>query len=259
MLRRTNLARWSLATGRSCARRLLATGASGSDFDAEQALHSTPRTKAGAVELYDQWAPSYDETLAQWGYQVPARMADIMREHADALALSTGDAMLDAGCGTGLTGAALREAGFTTCTGIDISEDSLALVRAAKPGVYDSLLPCDLDAALPFEAHAFSFICCAGVLSYVENFDNCFREFLRVSKHSGLICFTHVHQKWEADERSVRSVAAALEAEGAWQQMFSSGPEPYMPHNPVAEEAAKSVRYFVYRNQTSSSESQKQS
>ena len=95
MLRRTNLARWSLATGRSCARRLLATGASGSDFDAEQALHSTPRTKAGAVELYDQWAPSYDETLAQWGYQVPARMADIMREHADALARPPAELLLE--------------------------------------------------------------------------------------------------------------------------------------------------------------------
>ena len=240
----------SMPNSASCARRLLVAGATGAaEFDAEHALHSTPRTKAGAVDLYDQWAPSYDRTLERWGYQVPARMAEIMREHAGASSsLGLSDAVLDAGCGTGLTGAALREAGFAACTGTDISEDSLAHVQETKPGVYDRLLPCDLDTVLPFEARVFGFVCCAGVLSYVENFDTCFREFLRVTRHSGLICFTHVHEMWEQDARSVRSVASKLEAEGAWQQLLSSGPEPYMPRNPVAAEAAKTVRYFVYRN-----------
>merc|ERR1719160_2367279 len=36
---------------------------------------ATPHTKEGAVELYDKWASSYDETLQSWGYVSHLRVA----------------------------------------------------------------------------------------------------------------------------------------------------------------------------------------
>ena len=45
--------------------------------------------------------------------------------------------VLDAGCGTGLSGKALHAAGFRRLTGIDISQASLDV--AAQAGVYERL------------------------------------------------------------------------------------------------------------------------
>jgi len=55
--------------------------------------------------LYDDWADSYEAEVGENGYATPARLAR-------ALATITGDkaqAILDYGCGTGLSGAALAD------------------------------------------------------------------------------------------------------------------------------------------------------
>ena len=69
---------------------------------------------------YDAWADNYDETLAQWNYQSPAIVASMLKRE-----VPPDDCVLDAGCGTGLSGRALHAAGFRRLTGIDISQASL--------------------------------------------------------------------------------------------------------------------------------------
>ena len=80
--------------------------------------------------IYDAWAASYEAEVAQNGYVTPGRCAE-------ALAGVTGDLtapILDFGCGTGLSGLALKLAGFTTIDGVDLSAEMLAQARAK--GVY---------------------------------------------------------------------------------------------------------------------------
>ena len=238
-----------------------AVSGAGTGFDAEAALHSTPRTKEGAEQLYDQWAASYDETLQRWGYPAPRRAAAIMaqlaREHGLEAELrgggggggGSGARLLDAGCGTGMVAEALRAEGAgCELTGTDISAESLAHVRAAKPGLYDATAVADLDGALPFGDGRFSFVACVGVLSYVQDFGRCFAEFHRVARPGALIVLTHVTERYASDERGSRSALEAMVADKRWERLLVSEPEPYMPDNPVQEEAAKTVTYFAYRN-----------
>ena len=59
--------------------------------------------------LYNEWAETYDAELGEGGYATPARLAAAL-----GAAEANRDApVLDFGCGTGLSGAALAAAGFT--------------------------------------------------------------------------------------------------------------------------------------------------
>ncbi len=82
--------------------------------------------------LYDAWAKSYEDEVAENGYATPGRCAEalfsVMPEpHAP---------VLDFGCGTGLSGLALRMAGFEVIDGMDISAEMLA--RAQEKSIYRS-------------------------------------------------------------------------------------------------------------------------
>ena len=99
--------------------------------------------EAGAAALYERWAPGYDAELTGAGYATPARVAAILRDAgADRAA-----PLLDFGCGTGLSGLALREAGFATLDGWDTGAAMLAEARAK--GCYRHLTQLDPAADLP--------------------------------------------------------------------------------------------------------------
>ncbi|MGR3468515.1 MAG: class I SAM-dependent DNA methyltransferase, partial [Shimia sp.] len=66
----------------------------------------TERPVSETQDVYTRWAGTYDAEVGGGGYQTPARIAAALREHARSDAL-----VLDYGCGTGLSGAALAEAG----------------------------------------------------------------------------------------------------------------------------------------------------
>lgn len=102
-------------------------------------------------KLYDEWADSYEAEVRENGYATPCRCAD-------ALAGFIGDPhrpVLDFGCGTGLSGLALKLAGFTTIDGIDPSFEMLEEARAKnlyrntqriEPGIALSHTPGDYAA-----------------------------------------------------------------------------------------------------------------
>src|SRR6056297_847023 len=95
-------------------------------------LSRLPSDSGEIEKYYDDWATDYDRTLAEWRYEAPTRAAEILRAR-----LGPDAVILDAGCGTGLTGKALADAGFTTFDGIDLSSRSLE--GAAEHGVYRAL------------------------------------------------------------------------------------------------------------------------
>ena len=64
-------------------------------------------TQTQIDQLYDDWADSYDAEVGSYGYASPMRTAQALAQFLP----STGR-ILDFGCGTGLSGAALKQAGF---------------------------------------------------------------------------------------------------------------------------------------------------
>lgn len=84
-------------------------------------------------DLYDAWAETYDAEIKENGYATPSRCAAALAQFCDNL----DSPILDFGCGTGLSGMALRLAGFTAIDGVDLSNDMLK--HAAEKGVYRQL------------------------------------------------------------------------------------------------------------------------
>ena len=105
-------------------------GNSSSAGYSDSASDLTRMTDAGPDALaayYDNWAGSYDADLPRMGYEAPKRAASIMVEQG----VPFDAPILDAGCGTGLTGLELSKAGYRDITGIDLSLESL---QAAEVG-----------------------------------------------------------------------------------------------------------------------------
>ncbi|SFE88968.1 class I SAM-dependent DNA methyltransferase [Roseivivax sediminis] len=82
---------------------------------------------------YDDWARSYDQELVDLDYRTPGRCAAAL----SATGLAKDAPILDFACGTGLSGKALADAGYTVIDGTDISEGMLD--EARKLGVYRDL------------------------------------------------------------------------------------------------------------------------
>jgi predicted TPR repeat methyltransferase len=110
----------------------------------------------GAAAFYDRWAPRYDDDLALAGYATPARVAAALA----AAGADPGAPVLDFGCGTGLSGVALRAAGFATVDGWDVSPKMLG--AAAARGVYRALATIDPAAPLPAAAGAYGAVASTG-------------------------------------------------------------------------------------------------
>ncbi|WP_299416851.1 class I SAM-dependent methyltransferase [uncultured Sulfitobacter sp.] len=92
--------------------------------------------------LYDSWSASYEVEITQNGYATPARCAQALAEFAK----NKSAPLLDFGCGTGLSGLAMRLAGFEVIDGVDVSADMLAHARVKN--VYRTLSQIEPDAAL---------------------------------------------------------------------------------------------------------------
>lgn len=110
-------------------------------------------------ELYDDWAGSYDAEVGENGYATPARIARALRQLTDDLATP----ILDYGCGTGLSGAALAQEGFSTIDGMDPSPGMLEECR--KRGLYRDLIELDLSKPLPIAQDQYAVIMAIGVIS----------------------------------------------------------------------------------------------
>lgn len=100
----------------------------------------TARSAEDTRAIYDQWASSYDAEIAENGYATPGRIAKALH----ALLPEPQAPILDFGCGTGLSGLALKLAGFEIVDGMDISADMLA--QAEAKGIYRTLTRADPDA-----------------------------------------------------------------------------------------------------------------
>lgn len=188
---------------------------------------------------YDAWANGYDTDLAAWDYVAPREAAARLKARLAGFAEAT---LLDCGCGTGLTGEALRDAGSKgTLIGLDLSEKSLA--QAAHKGIYHRLEPADLNTRLPLDDDAVDGALCVGVLTYVEE-PALLREFTRVIRPGGVVVFTSRDDFYQS--RGIAALIQSLADEGVWSVLDVSEPMDYLPGNPEFGDKVK-VRYIACR------------
>jgi len=197
-------------------------------------------TDSDTVEAdYDTFAETgtYDQTFDEWGYVGPDTAAAILRNY-----VPPGSRILDAACGSGLTGTALQRLGYTSITGIDISAGLLEL--AGQTGAYERLERVDMQVfPLPFDDGAFDAVNFIGALTYFETSD-ILRELCRLVRTGGHVVFSQrddiMRDQHYGDE------LARLEADGLWTRVFGTEPMPYLPGHPKYG-ADIEVQYFVYR------------
>lgn len=190
------------------------------------------------VNYYDDWASGYDDDLAAWGYEAPKITAERLAQ------LAPLDAhVLDAGCGTGLVGAALVATGFSRITGIDASADSLA--QAQERGIYAALSRHDLN-RLPLDLprNGFGALVCIGVMTYVPDVEAFCRECCRLLTPGSPIVLTQRSDLFE--ERGTQAAYDALVSDGTWEIIEVSGPRPYLPRHPEFADRIL-VHYGVFR------------
>lgn len=109
--------------------------------------------------FYRDWAESYDEEVTEQGYITPERCATALRNHAP----DRKAPILDLGCGTGVSGVALRAAGFQTIDGADFSEDMLA--RARDRNIYRRVMHLDCSEPLPLPPESVAHAVAVGVIA----------------------------------------------------------------------------------------------
>ncbi len=93
-------------------------------------------------EFYQGWAEGYEAEVASNEYITPQRCAEALIQHAAA----PWAPMMDLGCGTGISGLALKAVGFECIDGYDFSPAMLD--KAAEKGLYRSLGIADLSKPL---------------------------------------------------------------------------------------------------------------
>ncbi|MFS2178036.1 class I SAM-dependent methyltransferase [Rhizobium pisi] len=112
--------------------------------------------------LFDQHAEVFEDVLVeQLGYHVPM----LVRQRLQALKLGPFKRLLDLGCGTGLTGGALRDL-CADMTGIDISEKMVEI--AHEKDLYETLFVAEVEDFLEDnDEEAFDIITATDVLPYL--------------------------------------------------------------------------------------------
>lgn len=188
---------------------------------AQDDLADISRKSADVAQYYDDWVEDYETQITGWGYSAPETATGRLAERLPAPAT-----ILDVGCGTGLTGAALRTAGYEPVDGVDVSDKSLEI--AAATGHYRSTAHADFQ-ALPtaIDTDAYDGILCVGVLTYLPDVEAVLREFARIVRSDGWMVMTEREDLFA--DLGVQATLDALVAEGVLAAAHVSEPRPYLP------------------------------
>ena len=145
------------------------------------------------MEVYDGWADRYDkELLEDWGYGSPEKAVQLLLEAMGSHDLK----VLDAGCGTGLVGELLKEAGMSSLSGIDYSPGMLA--EAERKGVYEALHRMDMNLPLTLRSNSFDAVTCIGTFTSTHVKPETVRELTRVTRSDGVLVFTVRDDYWQS-------------------------------------------------------------
>jgi predicted TPR repeat methyltransferase len=180
-------------------------------------------------ELFDGAARTFDANLGKLNYRAPELVvASLVREaqavHAasatQAQATAGFEAVLDAGCGTGLCGPLLRSH-CARLIGVDLS--SQMIERAQARGCYDDLVVAELGAFMLSRPREFDAIVSADTLVYFGALEDPLSAACDALRDRGVLVFTleslpaavsqhyrlEAHGRYAHNEQYVRSTLAA--------------------------------------------------
>ena len=137
------------------------------------------------MKYYDEWGEGnkYDKDMVDWNYTGPKETSEIFNKYVKDKNIE----IYDAGCGTGLVGVELKKFGFSNFHGADLSQKLLDLVPS---GLYKSLEKVDLNKTINHKDNSFDAVMCVGTFTFGHVKPPALDEFVRITKNSGLICFT---------------------------------------------------------------------
>ncbi len=157
---------------------------------------------------YADWAATYDRDTFRDGYHLPFSVAAWMARHVPADA----GPILDAGCGSGLSGPILAALGYPDIEGLDFSADMLAL--AATREAYSKLTRAELGKPLPWPDGHFAAFFSTGVFTEGHAPASSLHELVRITKKGGFAVFTVRDVVFE--KGGFRDILAELEAAQRW-------------------------------------------
>ena len=136
-------------------------------------------------KIYAEWADSYDKDVADWGYATPGRIAMALRLSG----ANSEKPVLDFGCGTGLSGTALKAAGFSQIDGTDINPEMLK--KARERGIYQHLWQSEPGSLEHVKFGNYPIIVATGVISLGAAPPETLDMLLDILPPGGLIAFSY--------------------------------------------------------------------
>ena len=126
--------------------------------------------------------------------------------------MSTAGAVIDAGCGNGLSGGALREAGFRQVYGLDLSP---GLIAQIPPGLYHSfdgegVIEASLTDLPTRYWGQFDHVFAAGTVGHTATLD--LEGIVKLARNGGLVAFSARENRLGRYEEAI----GALRTRGIW-------------------------------------------
>jgi predicted TPR repeat methyltransferase len=175
----------------------------------------TPATQPQSMvqQFFDGYASTFDQHLRDLQYNVPERVAQMIREWRPRLDVS----VLDLGCGTGLLGQALGTitGGFV---GVDLSPKMIE--QTALRGVYTELHTCDLMEQLRrTEPASFDYVVANDVFIYVGDLSEIIPGAFAALRNGGSLIFSCETASESESELVLRSSKRYAHAKNAVQRL----------------------------------------
>ena len=136
------------------------------------------------LDHYDQWAASYDAEIADNNYATPGRIADALWSVLPDVSAP----ILDFGCGTGLSGLALRREGYEIIDGLDPSNEMLN--KAREKAAHRNLALLDATTAEPFTPDTYKAVVACGVLGTGAAPPEAFGRLMHCLSKGNLLAFS---------------------------------------------------------------------
>jgi predicted TPR repeat methyltransferase len=179
-------------------------------------LVSSASPQAELHDAYSLWANESDRETAELGYGLPFLIGAWVARY-----VPRGDGpILDAGCGTGLSGPYLKALGYDHIEGLDMSAEMLRLARGRN--VYRTLKQADLGGQLPWADGHFAAFLSTGVFTEGHAPASSLDELVRITQRGGHAIFTVRDTVLETG--GFRAMFAKMEETRRWRPIEESPP-----------------------------------